>query len=136
MPLVAPTPRRSQPRQRARRRCSTTGRTRWSARAAEAAWCEPARATRAATAGRTPVVARCRTHGSVTRSDTRESEKRHRSVSSSERKAFGKGRRDAPFPSVARVVIVLGVNCSTHCAFLAVAVDGALREGHVEYVDA
>jgi hypothetical protein len=33
-------------------------------------------------------------------------------------------------------VNVLGVNCSTHCAFLAVAVDGKLADGHVEYIDA
>lgn len=33
-------------------------------------------------------------------------------------------------------MIVLGVNCSTRCAFLAVAVDGELGEGHVEYIDA
>jgi hypothetical protein len=35
-----------------------------------------------------------------------------------------------------RVVIVLGVNCSTHGAFLAVVVDGELSAGHVEYIDA
>jgi hypothetical protein len=33
-------------------------------------------------------------------------------------------------------VNVLGVNCSTHCAYLAVAVDRELSEGHVEYIDA
>jgi hypothetical protein len=33
-------------------------------------------------------------------------------------------------------VIVLSVNCSTHGAFLAVAVDGELSAGHVEYIDA
>jgi hypothetical protein len=33
-------------------------------------------------------------------------------------------------------VIVLGANCSTHCAFFAVAVDGELSDGHVEYIDA
>lgn len=31
---------------------------------------------------------------------------------------------------------VLGVNCSTHCAFFAVAIDGELGDGHVEYIDA
>lgn len=31
---------------------------------------------------------------------------------------------------------VLGVNCSTHCAFLAVAVDGELGDRHVEYIEA
>ena len=33
-------------------------------------------------------------------------------------------------------MIALGVNCNTHCAFFAVAVDGELRDGHVEYIDA
>jgi hypothetical protein len=33
-------------------------------------------------------------------------------------------------------MIALGVNCTTHCAFFAVAVDGELSEGHVEYIDA
>jgi hypothetical protein len=33
-------------------------------------------------------------------------------------------------------VNVLGVNCSTHCAYLALAVDGELADGHVEYLDA
>jgi hypothetical protein len=33
-------------------------------------------------------------------------------------------------------VIALGVNCNTHCAFLAVAVDGELTDGHVEYIEA
>jgi hypothetical protein len=33
-------------------------------------------------------------------------------------------------------VITLGVNCSTHCAFFAVAVNGELRDGHIEYIDA
>jgi hypothetical protein len=33
-------------------------------------------------------------------------------------------------------VNVLGVNCSQRYAFLAVAVDGELEEGHVEYIDA
>src|SRR5207248_9065060 len=42
-----------------RRHCSAIGRTQWSARAAEAAWCEPARATRAATAGPTPAAREC-----------------------------------------------------------------------------
>jgi hypothetical protein len=31
---------------------------------------------------------------------------------------------------------VLGVNCSTHCAFFAVAVDGELSIGPVEYIEA
>jgi hypothetical protein len=33
-------------------------------------------------------------------------------------------------------VNVLGVNCSTNCAFLAVVEDGELVDGYVEYVDA
>jgi hypothetical protein len=33
-------------------------------------------------------------------------------------------------------VNVLGVNCSTHCAFLAVTVEGELTDGYVEYIDA
>ena len=45
--------RRPSRRRRARRRCSTRGRTQSSAPSAAAAWCVPARATRAATAGRT-----------------------------------------------------------------------------------
>jgi hypothetical protein len=28
------------------------------------------------------------------------------------------------------------VNCNTHCAFFAVAVDGELSDGHVEYIEA
>ena len=60
-----PPPRRRPPRpmppRRARPRCSTRGRTRSSAAAAEAAWCGRAAATRAATAGLTPAAAsRCR----------------------------------------------------------------------------
>ena len=43
-------------RRRARPRSSTRGRTRSSARSAAAGWCAPARATRAATAGRTPAA--------------------------------------------------------------------------------
>lgn len=31
---------------------------------------------------------------------------------------------------------MLGVNCTTHCAFLALAVDGELGDGQVEYIDA
>jgi hypothetical protein len=31
---------------------------------------------------------------------------------------------------------VLGVNCNTHCAFFAVAVDGELSDGPVEYIEA
>jgi hypothetical protein len=31
---------------------------------------------------------------------------------------------------------VLGVNCTTHCAFFAVAVDGELSTGPVEYIEA
>jgi hypothetical protein len=31
---------------------------------------------------------------------------------------------------------VLGVNCSTGCAYLALAEDGELTDGHVEYIDA
>ena len=49
-------PRRSSRRRRARPRSSTRGRTRSSARSAAAGWCAPARATRAATAGRTPAA--------------------------------------------------------------------------------
>ena len=49
--------RRSSHRPRARPRCSTRGRTRSSARSAAAGWFAPARATRAATAGRTPAAA-------------------------------------------------------------------------------
>ena len=45
-------------RLRARPRSSTRGRTRSSARSAAAGWCAPARATRAATAGRTPAARR------------------------------------------------------------------------------
>src|SRR5262245_27595169 len=44
------------PRPRARRRSSTSGRTQSSARSAAAGWSGRARATRAATAGRTPAV--------------------------------------------------------------------------------
>ncbi len=31
---------------------------------------------------------------------------------------------------------VLGVNCNTHCAFFAVAVNGELSDGPVEYIEA
>ena len=51
------------PLRRARRRCSTSGRTRSNALAAGAAWSGPAAATRAATAGRTPAVAEHAEHG-------------------------------------------------------------------------
>ncbi len=49
--------RRTRRRRPARRRSSTAGKTRSSAPSAAAAWCEPAAATRAATAARTPVAA-------------------------------------------------------------------------------
>jgi hypothetical protein len=65
-----------------------------------------------------------------------ESEKRHGSVSGSQRTAFRNGCRDAPVPFLADVMIALGVNCNTHCAFFAVAVDGELRDGHGEYIEA
>ena len=48
---------RTRPRRRARRRSSTAGKTRSSAPSAAAAWCEPAAATRAAIAARTPAAA-------------------------------------------------------------------------------
>jgi hypothetical protein len=46
------------------------------------------------------------------------------------------GRRDAPGLCPGDGVNVLGVNCSTNSAYLAVAVDGALADGHVEHIDA
>ena len=57
-PLEAASSRSSTTRRRpARRRSSTPGRTRSSAPAAAAGWCGRARATRAATAARTPAAA-------------------------------------------------------------------------------
>ncbi len=52
-----PRPRRRTPLLRARRRCSTPGRTRSSAPSAAAGWCGPGPATRAGTAGLTPAAA-------------------------------------------------------------------------------